>query len=284
MNFHRKPNLYIRDITLKIRDLQHSLSFYSDFLGFQILSQEERKAVLTADGKTPIIILEQPEGVAPKEERRSGLYHFAILLPSRAHLGEVLIHLLNNHYPIGAADHLVSEALYLNDPDGNGIEIYHDRQADEWTWKNEQVQMTTDPLSAEEVMKSANGKQWSGMPDETIIGHIHLHVSNLYEARDFYEDVLGYDVVCEYGSQALFLSTGRYHHHIGMNTWNGVGAQPPSENSVGMKSYSIAIPNSEYLNRIKHSLQVRKMKYVEVEEKLCFNDPSGNPIAIYVEQ
>ena len=284
MNFHEKPNLYIRDITLNISDLQRSLAFYTDFLGFHILEQEARKAVLTADGKSPIIILQQPDGVLPKEAGRSGLYHFAILLPSRADLGEMLIHLVKNNYPLGAADHLVSEALYLNDPDGNGIEIYHDRQAEEWTWQNNYVHMTTDPLDGEGVMKAANGKQWSGMPANTVMGHIHLHVSHLQEAGIFYRNVLGYDVVCEFGKQALFLSTGRYHHHVGMNTWNGVGAPPPSANSVGMKEYSIAIPDVAYMEKIKHSLQELNLDYLEKDGVLYVHDPSNNQISLHIEQ
>lgn len=284
MNFHEKPNLYIRDITLNISDLQRSLAFYTDFLGFHILEQEERKAVLTADGKSPIIILQQPDGVSPKEAGRSGLYHFAILLPSRADLGEMLIHLVKNNYPLGAADHLVSEALYLNDPDGNGIEIYHDRQAEEWTWQNNYVHMTTDSLDGEGVMKAANGKQWSGMPANTVMGHIHLHVSHLQEAGTFYRNVLGYDVVCEFGKQALFLSTGRYHHHVGMNTWNGVGALPPSANSVGMKEYSIAIPDVAYMEKIKQSLHELNLDYLEKDGVLYVHDPSNNQISLHVEQ
>jgi len=284
LNFHEKPNLYIRDITLNISDLQRSLAFYTDFLGFHILEQEERKAVLTADGKSPIIILQQPDGVLPKEAGRSGLYHFAILLPSRADLGEMLIHLVKNNYPLGAADHLVSEALYLNDPDGNGIEIYHDRQAEEWTWQNNYVHMTTDSLDGEGVMKAANGKQWSGMPANTVMGHIHLHVSHLQEAGTFYRNVLGYDVVCEFGKQALFLSTGRYHHHVGMNTWNGVGAPPPSANSVGMKEYSIAIPDVAYMEKIKHSLQELNLDYLEKDGVLYVHDPSNNQISLHIEQ
>lgn len=284
MNFHKKPNLYIRHITLNISDLHRSLAFYTDFLGFQILEREERKAVLTVDGQSPIIILQQPEGVLPKEEGRSGLYHFAILLPSRAHLGQMLVHLVKNNISLGAADHLVSEALYFNDPDGNGIEIYHDRQEDEWTWRDHSVHMTTDPLDGEGVMKAANGKQWSGMPTNTVMGHIHLHVSHLQEAGTFYRKVLGYDVVCEFGKQALFLSTGRYHHHIGMNTWNGVGAPPPSENSVGMQEYAIAIPDEAYMKKIKLSLQELNLDYLEKDGILYVHDPSNNKISLHIEQ
>ena len=284
MGFHQKPNLYIRDVSINVMDLKVSLAFYRDFLGFKVLEEGEGYAALTADGKTALIKLYQPEGVTPKEARKTGLYHFAILLPSRAELGKILIHLAKNNYRLGASDHLVSEALYLNDPDGNGIEIYRDRGDTEWTWNNRnQVEMTSDPIDGEGVIAAAQGESWEGMPPETIMGHIHLHVSHLQEAGAFYREILGYDLVCEYGGQALFLSTGKYHHHIGMNTWNGAGAPAPSENSVGLREYSISIPDEEYKQNIIRSLEQAGLTYVEESGVLYLNDPSQNSIALHVE-
>lgn len=284
MGFHQKPNLYIRDVSINVMDLNVSLAFYRDFLGFKVLEEGDRYVALTADGKTALIKLYQPEGVTPKEARKTGLYHFAILLPSRAELGKILIHLIKNNYRLGASDHLVSEALYLNDPDGNGIEIYHDREDSEWTWNSRnQVEMTTDPIDGEGVMAAAQGELWGGMPAETIMGHIHLHVSDVEEADTFYRKLLGYELVCEYGGQALFLSTGKYHHHIGMNTWNGVGAPAPSENSVGLREYSISIPNEGYKQNIIRSLEQLGLTYVEENGVLHTKDPSQNSIALYVE-
>lgn len=284
MTFHQKPNLYIRDITLNISNLRNSVTFYTEFLGFKILKQEEKTAILTADGINPIIMLHQPEGVTEKEPRKTGLYHFAILLPTRKDLGAILHHLVQNKYPLGAADHAVSEALYLQDPDGNGVEIYYDRPSDEWIWNDGQVHMTTEQLDGAGVLAAAQGKQWDGMPVGTIIGHIHLHVSDLQESGKFYENVLGYEVVCEYGAQALFLSTGNYHHHVGMNTWNGVGAPSPSENSVGMKQYSIAIPDRDYLQNIIQTLNKLDLAYYEAGDTVLINDPSNNKILLHVEK
>jgi len=284
MGFHQKPNLYIRDVSINVMNLKVSLAFYRDFLGFKVLEEGERYAALTADGKTALIKLYQPEGVTPKEARKTGLYHFAILLPSRAELGKILIHLVKNNYRLGASNHLVSEALYLNDPDGNGIEIYRDREDTEWKWDNRnQVEMTSDPIDGEGVIAAAQGEEWEGMPSETIMGHIHLHVSNLQEAGTFYREILGYDLVCEYGGQALFLSTGKYHHHIGMNTWNGAGAPAPSENSVGLREYSISIPTEEYKQNIIRSLEQSGLTYVEENGVLYMKDPSQNSIVLYVE-
>ncbi|MGN1387660.1 MAG: VOC family protein [Bacillus sp. (in: firmicutes)] len=284
MGFHQKPNLYIRDVSINVMDLQRSLAFYRDFLGFKVLEEGDRYAALTADGKTALIKLYEPEGVLPKEPRKTGLYHFAILLPSREELGKILIHLIKHNYRLGASDHLVSEALYLNDPDGNGIEIYRDREDTDWTWDDRnQVEMTTDPLDGEGVIAAAQGAPWEGMPAETVMGHIHLHVSHLQEAGKFYKEILGYEIVCEYGGQALFISTGKYHHHIGMNTWNGAGAPAPSENSVGLREYSISIPDQEYKQNIIRSLEQSGLAYEEENGVLYTKDPSQNNIAFYVE-
>jgi catechol 2,3-dioxygenase len=285
MGFHTKPNLYIRNITLNVSNLEQSLVFYTNFLGFKVLEKNNFAAVLTADGKTPIIYLNQPEGVLPKQPRTTGLFHFAILLPSREELGKFLSHIVKTQFRIqGASDHLVSEALYLADPDGNGIEIYWDRTPDTWTWKNNMVEMSTLAMDIEGVLAAGRGQDWEGMPKETVMGHIHLHVADLKQARQFYTQGLGYELVCDYGGQADFISTGRYHHHIGMNIWNGIGAKAPSENSVGLKEYTISIPNEEYKQKVIHSLQELNFSFHESDGKLYTKDPSNNRIVLQLEK
>ncbi|WP_042349195.1 VOC family protein [Bacillus massiliigorillae] len=279
MGFHTKPNLYIRNVTLNVSNLNNSLLFYRDFLGFKVLEHEEHTAILTADGVTPLIKLNVPQDVTPKQSGTTGLYHFAILLPSRADLGKFLLYLVKQQFRIGASDHLVSEALYFSDPDGNGIEVYCDRHADTWTWHNNQVAMTTDPLDGEGVLAAGDGLEWNGMPPDTVMGHIHLHVSNLQKAGTFYSDVLGYEVVCEYGGQALFLSTGKYHHHVAINTWNGTGV--PAEDSVGLKEYAIDLPNEAYKQKVIRALEAYGIPFNEEEGILHTKDPSGNKIAMY---
>ena len=189
------------------------------------------KVVLTADGKTPLLIIEQPENVTPKEPHRSGLYHFALLLPKRADLGAIIKHFMQHNVRIGASDHLVSEALYLSDPDGNGIEIYTDRDPSVWSWENGKVAMSTDPLDGESIIAESAGQTWDGLPAGTVMGHVHLHVAHLPETEKFY-NALGFEVVTNY-PQALFMSNGKYHHHIGLNTWNGEGAPRPSDRECG---------------------------------------------------
>ncbi|MFS8630532.1 MAG: VOC family protein, partial [Bacillales bacterium] len=237
MNFHKKPTTFVSHVHLKVTDLERSLKFYQEIIGFKVLKKTDRTAALTADGKTALLTIEQPEGAMPKQGRTTGLYHFALLLPSRKDLGKMLKHLIETGYPLqGASDHLVSEAVYLGDPDGNGIEIYADRPASAWTWHGDEVAMTTIAMDWAGVVAEAGDEPWTGLPAGTIMGHIHLHVSDLRSSEKFYTEGLGLEVVNRYGGMALFISAGKYHHHIGLNTWNGVGAPKPHPNSAGLKN------------------------------------------------
>jgi catechol 2,3-dioxygenase len=282
MKFQQKPYTFVSQVDLKVENLERSLSFYKQVIGFQILEQSERKATLTADGKTPLLSIEQPEDVMGKEPRTTGLYHFALLLPSRADLAKALQHFIKMNIRLGASDHLVSEALYLDDPDGNGIEIYADRPSSTWSWKDGQVVMATEPLNAENLLKETNGEQWNGLPQDTLMGHIHLHVSELEKTKEFYLEGLGFDLVTQYGSQALFISTGGYHHHIGLNTWNGIGAKSPSKNSVGMKWFSLVYPTEEARKNVVNQLKNIGAAIQEDNGEFNTEDPSGNRIRLLI--
>ncbi|WP_172372695.1 VOC family protein [Sporosarcina jiandibaonis] len=278
MNFHKAPHTYTGEVYLNVMDLDRSVRFYKEIIGFNVLEETATRAVLTADGKTPLLIVEQPENVTPKEPRRTGLYHFALLLPERADLGNIIKHFVANNVAIGASDHKVSEALYLSDPDGNGIEIYTDREPSEWNWENGEVAMSTDPLDGESVVAESAGQTWNGLPADTIMGHVHLHVSNLTETEKFY-NALGFEVVCNYPG-ALFMSTGKYHHHLGLNIWNGEGAPRPYTNSAGMKGYTLIYPNDVELDKTINNLEAK----VETTDRgFTTEDPSGNRIFLRVE-
>jgi catechol 2,3-dioxygenase len=283
MEFHRKPHIYVSQVDLKVEDLERSLSFYQDMIGFKILNKTNEKAILSADGIKPLLSIEQPKDVKPKQPRTTGLYHYALLLPNRAELGKVIQHMINSSYPIqGASDHLVSEALYLADPDGNGIEIYADRPSSTWKWENEEVIMTTDRLDIEGLIQEANGEKWEGLPKATIMGHIHLHVSELQETYEFYCKGLGFNLVNRFGNQALFISTGGYHHHIGLNTWNGVGAPPPSNESVGLKRFTLVFPNEESRTNIIRQLSDIGTVFYEEDGLVLTKDPSGNCLSLTI--
>jgi catechol 2,3-dioxygenase len=281
--FHQKPTTFVSHVKIKVESLQRSMKFYQEILGFDILEQTSTSAMLTTDGKTSILSLEQPENVIPKQGRTTGLYHFAILLPERSDLANIVVHLAKNGVPLGSSDHLVSEALYFNDPDGNGIEIYIDRDPSVWTWTGEEVAMTVDPLDFENLMTSAvPGKSWEGMPAGTVMGHIHLHVSELQKTEEFYVQGLGFDVVNRFGGQALFLSTEKYHHHIGVNVWNGVGAPTPAQNCVGLESFTLILPNEDVRSQTISNLKQVGAEVIEENNKCFTADPSGNRIELAI--
>jgi catechol 2,3-dioxygenase len=282
MSYHSYPNTFVAEVNLKIADIERSLAFYQEVIGFQILERTEKKAKLTANGKTALLSIEQPENVIAKPQQSTGLYHFALLLPERSDLGRVLQHFIKNNVRIGAGDHLVSEALYLNDPDGNGIEIYSDRPSSSWNWNNNAVEMTTDPIDAQGILEAGKGEAWEGLPPGTVMGHIHLQVAELHKIEEFYVKGLGFDVVARYGPQALFISTGKYHHHIGLNTWAGIGVPAPPENSIGLNWYSLVLPNEETRNKTITNLEKIGASVVEENGHYTTADPSGNRIRLLV--
>jgi catechol 2,3-dioxygenase len=278
MNFHKVPNTFVGEVNLKVQDLQRSLSFYQEVIGFNVMEHTGKRATLTADGIHPLLSLEELEEPLPKEPRTTGLYHFALLLPSREELGKILAHFIKLNIQLGSSDHLVSEALYLSDPDGNGIEIYRDRPSSDWTWNKDQVQMAVDPLDGRGIVAEADGESWHELPADTVMGHIHLHVSDLNSTEEFYVKGLGFDAVSRFGNQALFISTGGYHHHIGLNTWNGIGAPRPNVNSAGLNWFTLHFPNEE-----KRSTTIRRLESLgaiiqKQNGKFLTHDPSGNQI------
>lgn len=280
--YHEKPNIFVSQIKLKVVDIEKSIEFYTKIMGFNILNREDKEVILTADGINPIITIVEPENVVPKLPRRTGLYHFALLLPSRFHLGLFLKHIREEGYPIiGGSNHGVSEAVYLEDPDENGIEIYRDIDSKEWKRNGNQINMVTDPLDYNGIILDTGEEKWNGIPKETIIGHIHLHVGDLDEAKRFYCDGLGFDLVMKMANSALFISSGGYHHHIGLNIWNGRNAQPLPDNSAGMKYFTIMFPHIATRKNTINNL--RDLGYVVIEDNDIFvRDPSNNLIKLIV--
>ena len=279
MHFHEKPNTYVTNVEIKVSDLQRSLNYYQEVIGFKVLQQESHKATFTADGKTALLTIVQPETVEEKTRFTTGLYHFALLLPSRRDLANVISHFHKNGVYFGASDHDVSEALYLSDPDKNGIEIYADRPEDKWTWHSNQVHMVTEPLNIQSILAEGNDT-WSGLPTGTVMGHIHLSVSNLTEAEEFYTKGLGFDIVTRYGTQALFISTGRYHHHIGLNTWYSENAPKLGEHQVGLKTFSLRLDNEQQVATMKENLRAIDAPVTDIAGGFQTEDPAGNKILL----
>jgi catechol 2,3-dioxygenase len=214
-------------VHLQVGDLQRSIDFYEQVIGLQMVSRgEETAALAPRGGDRPLVHLQVKRGILPAPQRGAhGLYHFAILLPERADLGRFVEHLAAKGVRHAAADHLVSEALYLSDPDGLGIEVYSDRPLQTWQHSGRELAMTTEPLDLAALSAAGGGRAWVGAPAGTTIGHLHLHVGDLGEARRFYQGALGFDVTVWSYPGALFFSAGGYHHHLGTNTWGaGVDA------------------------------------------------------------
>lgn len=231
-------------VRLAVADLGRSLGFYEDTLGLRVLDRPTGRAVLGAygDARTLVELVEEP-GARPVPRRgRLGLFHLALLLPTRADLGRFVRHVGERGEPVGASDHLVSEALYLTDPDGLGIEVYADRPREAWRHDGGQIAMTTEPLDVQSLLHAAGETSWSGAPAGTAVGHVHLHVGDLGRAAAFYHEALGFDpTVWDYPG-ALFLSAGGYHHHLGLNTW-AAGAPPAGEGDARLLDWTLVLPS-----------------------------------------
>ncbi|GEN55150.1 VOC family protein [Halobacillus faecis] len=282
MLFHEKENTHVTQVTLKVVDMKRSLEFYSSIIGFQIWKRSSDTVYLSAGEEKPLLVLEEDKDVNPPNRKATGLYHFALLLPEKADLADLVKHLIRNNIQVASADHLVSEAIYFADPDGNGMEVYIDRPSSLWEWSGSEVKMTVDPLDFEVLFRFETNTGWMGVPDRTVMGHIHLHVADLEKAKQFYCEGLGFDVVSRLGDEALFISTANYHHHIGLNTWKGADAPPAGGQEAGLKWFDIHFPHDH--SRKEAMDRIRRMggDVAEHERVIYTIDPSKNRIRLLV--
>ena len=241
-------------VRLLVSDLAGSVRYYEEVLGLHVVARTAESASLAPRGESrPLIALETRTGTRPSEPRAAlGLYHFALLLPDRADLGRFVQHLAALGARAGMADHVVSEAVYLSDPDGLGIEVYADRPRDTWKQNGRELFMTTDPLDVDALVAAAAGTSWQGMPAGTVMGHVHLHVGDLDEAAAFYHAALGFDKVVWSYPGALFMSAGGYHHHLGTNTWSRGPA--PAGDRARLLSWDLIVPRAEDAEAAARSL------------------------------
>ena len=223
-------------VGLKARDAESLAAYYRRVVGLQELSRTDGAITLGA-GSRPLLVLEPDASAKPDDPRSAGLFHTAFLLPSRADLGRWINHAISDKIAIeGASDHLVSEALYLTDPEGNGIEIYADRRPQDWKWNGDKIAMATERLNIPAVVGEvpAGDAGWQGAPENSIVGHVHLRVGRPEEAEAWWNQEFGFDTVAKYGGQAVFLSSGHYHHHIGANAWQSAGASRRDPSRSGL--------------------------------------------------
>lgn len=271
----------IGEVSLTVSDLARSVEFYTEFIGFDILVEEANKVILTADGEKPLLVLESVEGSIERPNGTTGLYHFAILLPNRASLADTIVHLTEAEYPLqGAANHQYSDALYLADPDGNGIEIYVDLPPETWEHDEDGLYKGGSYIFDFQKTLAETTSTWTGLPDDTRIGHMHLQVSDLTNSEEFYVEGLGFDISSR-GDGSLFLSKDRYHHHIGLNIWSGLNLPAPPENANGLNQFKVFFTQEE-LNEAKVQLAKLNIAYEERDNSILVKDPSSNTIEIMV--
>jgi catechol 2,3-dioxygenase len=269
-------------VRLQVADLARSLAYYEGVLGLRVQAREASSAQLGAAGSDQALVtLEARAGARPMRARgRLGLYHFAILLPDRATLGRFVRHLGEQGVRAGAGDHLVSEAFYLQDPDGLGIEVYADRPRSTWRRSGWQLKMATDPVNVAALLRDAGDAPWSGMPAGTTIGHVHLHVGDLARADAFYAEGLGFDRMVTRYPGALFLGAGGYHHHLGTNTWAGPGAALPTDDDARLLEWTVELPTADEVSHAADSLTRGGHTVLRGGEDALAADPWGTRVRL----
>lgn len=253
--FRLPDETHIGRVRLQVGNLGLSVSYYETVLGMRVLRSTDTTAELAPNGEDRVLIeLTEKKGVRNVPRRGLlGLYHFAVLLPDRAALGRFVAHLGEIGAYAGMSDHLVSEAVYLTDPDGLGIEVYADRPRETWSARDRQIEMTTKPLDVNSVVAAAGGKKWDGMPPGTKIGHVHFYVGDIDQAAAFYHTGLGMDKIVWNYPGALFMSAGGYHHHVGVNTW-AQGASPATDDDARLLDWELFVPDSSSVDAAAKSI------------------------------
>ena len=266
-------------VSLAVRDLAAQTAFYRDVIGLELLEGATDFSTLGVEGKTLLRIMSRPQGRTVRAA--PGLYHLALLLPSRRALGQWLRHLAESKYPLsGASDHFVSEALYLSDPEGNGIEIYRDRPRSEWQRTARGLNIGTARLDLTSVLQDAAADAFEGLPPGTTMGHVHLQVSAIPEALSFYTQTLGFEDQMPGIDSAAFISAGGYHHHLGMNIWHSQNAKPRPADALGLVDYEIVLPTANDRDALANRVAALGHEVSSGENGVRLRDPSGNWIVL----
>ncbi len=277
------PDTALGPVRLTVADLERSRAFYEQAIGLRATELDDGRLALGAPGGPALVEL-RGDSAAPRLDRRApGLYHLAILVPTRLDLAFALARLVQTRWPLdGASDHLVSEALYLSDPDGNGIEIYRDRPREEWRRDGDQLRMSTLPLDLDDIVGQLQDASElpAGAATGTRIGHVHLQVADLSEAEAFYHGVLGFDVMVRAYPGALFVSAGGYHHHVGLNTWHSAGAAPAAAGSVGLRSFTIELPDERELAAVLGRIDAAGIPVEPLLGGALVRDPFGTGVVL----
>jgi len=277
------PDTSIGKVRLRVADLDDLTAFYQRVIGLEAVEREGDVARLGAADGEPVIELVGAPDAPSAPSFSTGLFHLAILVPDRAELARSLQRVAGAGWRLtGASDHLVSEALYLQDPEGNGIEIYRDRPREEWRRNGGELAMATLPLDLEAVLGELEQgeRQGDGMPSGTTMGHVHLQVADIPAAEGFYNGALGLDVMVRSYPGALFLAAGGYHHHLGLNTWQSQGAPPPPQGALGLDRYELVLPSAAARDSAADRLAAAGADPERLDEGVVATDPSGNRVLL----
>jgi catechol 2,3-dioxygenase len=276
------PETHIGKVRLRVADVDDLTAFYERVIGLRAVERDGGLVRLGTEGGEPMLELVSAPDAPPAPGFSTGLFHLAILVPDRAELARALRRIAETGWRLtGASDHLVSEALYLQDPEGNGIEIYRDRPRDQWNRDNGEIRMATLPLDLDSILAELDSGEEApnGMSAGTTMGHVHLQVADIPAAEDFYNGALGLDVMVRSYPGALFLSAGGYHHHLGVNTWQSQGAPPPPEGALGLDRYELVLPSEASVDEAAAALGEHGDP-VRLEEGVLATDPSGNRVLL----
>jgi catechol 2,3-dioxygenase len=281
VTYANRTPLRIGAVGLRARDLSRLTDFYNQAIGLQLIDRDGKSARLGAGGVT-LLELESAPNATPDDPRTAGLYHTAFLQPTRSDLGRWLVHAARNRVALtGASDHLVSEAIYLDDPEGNGIEVYRDRLPEEWRWNGDRIQMATDRLNLDDLAMQAGNTGYASAPDGLRIGHIHLRVGDLGVTQQFYCDTLGLEPTAGRNG-ALFMSSGRYHHHIGSNTWHSAGAGKRDDDRAGLSWFAIEAADAAQRDTVLARLKGANVPLTSSAQSSEVRDPFGTRVRFSV--
>jgi catechol 2,3-dioxygenase len=283
-NYRLPEETRLGKVRLQVADLDRSILYYERVVGLRVIARSAETATLGPHGDDREIVELRKNAAARRVPQRGllGLYHFAILLPDRASLGRFVQHLAEIGVRAGMADHAVSEAVYLTDPDGLGIEVYADRPRDAWRYDQLQIYMTTAALDTASLISAAHGEKWTGMPAGTVLGHVHLYVDDIDKAAAFYHDALGFDKVVWSYPGALFLSAGGYHHHLGTNTW-AAGAPQATDADARLLEWDIVVPTAADAERAAASLEAGGYPVKKAGKGWHTVDPWGTALRLTAE-
>jgi catechol 2,3-dioxygenase len=277
------PDTTMGPVELTVADQDRSRLYYEQVIGLRVLDRAASTMSLGVDGTELLVLVEAP-GARPALGH-TGLFHFALLLPDRPSLARWLAHAARERVPLaGLSDHFVSEAIYLSDPDHHGIEIYADRPRSVWDGQVE-AGMTTLPLDVDALLAELDDpatEPFEGLPAGTTMGHVHLRVAEIPGTLAFYRDVLGFELMASYGSQAAFLAAGGYHHHVGANTWQSSGAPPPPPGTAALRQATIVLPDDAERDRVAARVAEAGQEPESGPNGIAVLDPSGNRLVLAI--